>query len=252
MTYGNNAKAGRYYNINGIKLYCEQYGAGEPLVLLHGNGGDISAFHKNIAAFSKHFRVIAVDSRAHGKSIDNGDTLSFEMMADDVSVLLDTLHLPSAYLLGWSDGGIIALVMAMRHPDKVKKLASTGANMFVDSTAFTKGLYTEMMQGYNENKDSVFADAAKRNAWKVFILDVFQPRYSFDDLQVIKCPSLIIAGDNDVIALQHTVGIYQHIPGAHLWIVPNSGHGTLQEHADDFNKLVTDFFLAKPEEPKHK
>ncbi len=251
MTYGNNTKAGRYYNINGIKLYCEQYGAGEPLLLLHGNGGNISAFSKNIAYFSKHFRVIAIDSRAQGKSADKGDSLSFEMMADDVSVLLDTLHLPSAYVVGWSDGGIIALVMAMRHPHKVKKLAATGANMFVDSTAFTKGLYTEMMQGYNENKDSVFIDSAKRNAWKVFILDVFQPKYSFDDLKAVKCPSLIIAGDNDVIALQHTVGIYQHILNAHLWIVPFSGHGTLQEHADEFNKVVSDFFLAKPEGLQH-
>lgn len=245
MNYGNNAKAGKYYKINGIRLYCEQYGEGEPLVLLHGNGGSIEAFHKNIAYFSKKFHVIAIDSRAHGKSVDNGDTLSFEMMADDVSVLLDTLRLPSAYVLGWSDGGIIALVMAMRHPAKVKKLAATGANIFIDSTVFADNGYKGMMRDYNNNKDSAFTTSQRRNDWKVFKLDVFQPNYSFDDLKAIRCPSLIIAGDKDVIALQHTIGIYQHIPGAHLWIVPNSGHGTLQEHAEEFNKVVGDFFLEK-------
>lgn len=245
MNYGNNAQAGHYYNINGIRLYCEQYGVGEPLVLLHGNGGNIGAFDKNIAFFSKKFRVIAIDSRAQGKSVDTGDSLSFEMMADDVAALLDTLQIPSAYVVGWSDGGIVALVLAMKHPGKVKKLAATGANIFVDSTAFTKESYNDMMRGYNENKDSVFPTQQRRNDWKVFLLDVFQPNYSFSDLHAVRCPSLIIAGDNDVISLQHTIDIYRHIPDAHLWIVPNSGHATLQEHAGEFNRVVSDFFLNK-------
>ena len=245
MNYGNNLPAGKNYPINGIQLYCEQYGKGEPLILLHGNGGDISAFSKNIAFFARKFRVIAVDSRAHGRSKDEGDSLSFEMMAHDVAVLLDTLHLPSAYIMGWSDGGIVALLMAMKYPGKVKKLTATGANIFVDSTAFSEGSYDDMMRRYNEYKDSIFNNPERRNDWKVFKLDVFHPSYSFDDLKAIRCPSLIIAGDNDVIAIEHTVGIFQHIPGARLWIVPNSSHATLYEHAAEFNKVVSDFFLEK-------
>src|ERR1700679_1010635 len=119
--YGNNPAAGKYYNVRGIKMYCEIYGSGQPVLLIHGNGGSISAFSKNIPFFAKKYKVIAVDSRAQGKSIDTRDSLSFEMMADDFSALLDTLRIAKSYVIGWSDGGINALVLAIRHPDKVIK-----------------------------------------------------------------------------------------------------------------------------------
>src|SRR5947208_17034872 len=90
--YGDNSAAGKYYNIRGFKMYCEIYGEGKPLLMIHGNGGSIKAFSKNIPYFSKKYKVIVVDSRAHGKSTDPRDSLSFEMMADDFAALLDTLH----------------------------------------------------------------------------------------------------------------------------------------------------------------
>src|SRR5690348_2007789 len=90
--YGDNAAAGRYYEVRGVKLYTETYGQGKPLVLIHGNGGSINAFSQTIPYFSKKYKVIAVDSRAHGKSVDKKDSLSFEMMADDFAALLDKMH----------------------------------------------------------------------------------------------------------------------------------------------------------------
>ncbi|MGH2565179.1 MAG: alpha/beta fold hydrolase, partial [Ginsengibacter sp.] len=123
ISYGNNSTAGKFYNIRGIKIYCEIYGKGKPLLLIHGNGGSIASFENNIPYFSKRYKVIAMDSRSQGKSRDENDSLSFEMMADDAAALLDTLHIDSAYVLGWSDGGINALLVAMRHPEKVIKLA---------------------------------------------------------------------------------------------------------------------------------
>src|ERR1700761_1435419 len=98
IKYGDNPAAGKYYEVRGIKMYTETYGQGKPLLLLHGNGGSISAFAKNIPYFAEKYQVIAVDSRAHGKSTDTRDSLSFEMMADDFSALLDTMHIAKSYV----------------------------------------------------------------------------------------------------------------------------------------------------------
>lgn len=248
VKYGNNPAAGKYYDVRGIKMYTEVYGQGKPLLLIHGNGGSISSFSKTIPYFSQKYKVIAVDSRAHGKTIDSKDSLSFEQMADDFAGLLDAMHIDSAYVIGWSDGGINAILMAMRHPDKVIKFAATGANLTPDSTALQPYLWKEMVQQYGRDKDKARTTAKAKNDWKIFMLDYDQPNIPFSALKVIKCPSLIICGDHDLIPIEHTTKIYQAIPKAYLWVVPNSGHGTLIEHADDFNKLVDDFFVK----PYHK
>jgi pimeloyl-ACP methyl ester carboxylesterase len=242
VVYGDNPAAGKYYNVNGIKLYTETYGTGKPLLLIHGNGDKMSAFKFNIAYFAKKYKVIAVDSRAHGKSTDPSDSLTFEQMADDFATLLDVMHIKAAYIIGWSDGGINALEMAMRHPDKVIKLASTGANLWPDATGLLPSAWKEMQKYYQEHKNTVWKTAKEKNDWKIFMLDYEQPHIKLSQLQKIKCPSLIIGGDHDVIPTEHTVLISQNIPQSYLWIVPNSGHPTLQEHADDFNKLVDEFF----------
>jgi len=242
IPYGNNPAAGKYYSICGIKLYTEVYGQGKPLLMIHGNGGSMAAFSKNMPYFSKYYKVILVDSRAHGKSTDPKDSLSFEMMADDFSALLEAMHVKKSYVIGWSDGGINALVLAMRHPDKVIKLASTGANLWPDSTALIPSLWKDMVKDYNTKKNLPRTTAKEKNDWKIFMLDYDQPNIPLSALKAIKCPSLIICGDHDLIPVEHTVLIYKNIPGAWLWVVPNSGHPTLIEHTEDFNKIVNEFF----------
>lgn len=242
IEYGSNQKAGKYFNIRGFKMYYEEYGSGEPLLMIHGNGGDISSFKENIPYFSKKYKVIVADSRAHGKSADTRDSLSFEMMADDYAALLDSLHIGSSYIIGWSDGGNNALLMAMRHPDKVKKLAATGANLWPDSTALNPGLWKSEYKAYHEGKNKPFRTAKEKNDWKVFLLDWHQPNIPLSALKQIKSPALIISGDHDLINIEHTVLIYQHIPHALLWVLPNSGHATLIEHKDEFNRKVDEFF----------
>lgn len=245
VPYGHNSAAGHYQVVRGVRLYYEAYGAGPPLLLLHGNGDNISAFAKNIAYLARHHRVLAVDSRAHGQSVDPGDSLSFEMMADDMAGLLTQLHLGSADVVGWSDGGITALVLALRHPALVRRLVATGANLTPDSLALTPALWRQQQKGYLENKNAVFTDPKRRNDWKVFLLDVFQPNVPLAALRRITAPAFIIAGDRDMITLEHTVAIYRHLRRARLWVVPNSGHATLQEHANEFNRQVNAFLRAK-------
>ena len=242
INYGDNKSASKYYKIRGVNIYTEQYGSGKPLLMLHGNGGSISSMASIIPYFSRQYKVIAVDSRAHGKSTDNNDSLSFEMMADDEAELLNQMHIDSAYIIGWSDGGIIALVLAMRHPSKVIRLASTGANLWPDSTALQPSLWKEEKKFYDSLKSKKLTSPEEKNEWKIFMLDWVQPNIPLSALQNIHCPSLIISGDHDLINLEHTVKIYQNIPNAYLWILPNSSHGTLIEHTDEFNKKVNDFF----------
>jgi pimeloyl-ACP methyl ester carboxylesterase len=242
IPYGNNPSAGKYYPVRGIKMYTEVYGSGKPLLLIHGNGNSIKAFSSNIPYFSKKYKVIAVDSRAHGKTIDNLDSLSFEMMADDFAALLDAMHIDSAYVIGWSDGGINALILAMRHPEKVIKLVSTGANLTPDSTGLIPVYWRDEQRQYESDKNRPRTTAKEKNDWKIFMLDWVQPNVPFSNLSKIKCPSLIVCGDNDLIPIEHTAAIYRHIPHAYLWVLPHSGHATLKEHRDEFNRMTDSFF----------
>lgn len=244
IPYGNNPAVGKYYNIRGIKIYAEEYGEGKPLLMIHGNGGSGKAFHKIIPYFSKYYHVIIADSRAQGKSTDYGDSLSFEMIADDEAALLDAMHIDSAYVIGTSDGGIIALVLAMRHPDKVIKLAETGADLVPDSTqiAVVHSSWLKEKKFYDENINKTFSSEEEKNHFKVKMLDWRQPNIPFSALQAIRCPSLIISGDHDMFHVEHAVEIYHHIAKAYLWVVPNSGHGTMGEHTDEFIKTIDNFF----------
>jgi pimeloyl-ACP methyl ester carboxylesterase len=242
IPYGNNPAAGRYYSVRGIKMYTEVYGAGKPLLLIHGNGDSMNAFAANIPYFSKKYKVIAVDSRAHGKTIDVQDSLSFEMMADDFAALLDAMHIDSAYVIGWSDGGINALLLALRHPDKVIKLVSTGANMTPDSSGLIPLYWRDEQKKYESDKNKPRTTAKEKNDWKIFLLDWLQPNVPLDNLRAIRCPSLIVCGDNDLIPIEHTAAIYRHIPHAYLWVLPHSGHATLKEHRDEFNRMADSFF----------
>jgi pimeloyl-ACP methyl ester carboxylesterase len=243
--FGAKQAIGKYYDIRGIKMYCEIYGSGEPLLMIHGNNGSIKSFSHNIPYFAAKFKVIVADSRAQGKSTDNGESLTFEMMADDYAALLDALHIDSAYVIGWSDGGINALLLAMRHPRKVIKLVATGANLSHDASAFAPGVWQTDKKHYDANKDKVWKTEKEKNDWKLFMLDYTQPNIALSQLHSIGCPSLIICGDHDVISIEHTVQIFQNIPKAALWVIPSSGHATLIDHQDEFNKCVDEFF-SKP------
>ncbi|MEI6433435.1 MAG: alpha/beta hydrolase [Bacteroidota bacterium] len=243
IQYGQNSKNGRYIQTRGFRMYFEVYGKGEPALLIHGNSGSIESMKYQIPWFAKKYQVIAVDSRAHGKSIDPSDSLSYEMMADDFNALLDSLHLDSAFVIGWSDGGINGLELAIRHPDKVKKLAATGANIRPDTTALSNAEIQSMIQQVN-----LLSHAEQypelTNQTKLIRMMIYQPNISQESLRTIKCPTLVIGGDHDIIKPEHTLEIFRSIPGSQLWILPGSGHNTLIDFKDDFNEQVGNFFSA--------
>ena len=237
--YGHNPKAGHYITVRGFKMYYEIYGKGEPLLLIHGNAGSINNFSGQIPYFAQNYQVIVADSRSHGKSVDPADSLSYEMMAEDFNALLDLLHIKSCNVIGWSDGGNNGLLLAIHHPDKVKRLAITGANIWIDSSAIANDVVSIDQLGPLYKSEQT---PEVKNSIKLTKLLFMLPNISLEQLQAIRCPTLVIGGDHDVILPKHTVLIAEHIPQSTLWILPNSGHSTLINYKDLFNKTVADFF----------
>ncbi|MBN1466381.1 alpha/beta hydrolase [candidate division KSB1 bacterium] len=250
--YGMN-RAGKYADVNGVKMYYEIYGCGENVIVIHGNNDCIWDMRYQIRHFSSHYRVIAADSRGHGKSELGEGTLTYEQMADDWAALLDLLKIDSTFVIGWSDGGIIGLLLAIHHPQKVKKLAAMGANLQPDTSAvhpWVVNWVKRQMQGV----ESMIAmnDTSKNWALMRQQLQLLekQPHISLIDLHKISSPVLILAGDSDVIREEHTVLIYQNIPQAQLCIFPGETHMAPVENPDLFNKVVHEFFIRPFHRPQ--
>ena len=238
---GKNEEVGRYINIRGFKMYYEIYGKGEPLLLIHGNGGSMNNFVHQVPYFSESYKVIVADSRAQGNSADAGDSLSYEMMADDFNALLDSLHLDSCYVIGWSDGAINGLLLAMRHPEKVKKLVASSANLYPDTSAIDPFFYNWLLN-YSDSLKKTEQSPEVKNERKLTNLMIFEPHITIKQVSEIRCPTLVTGGDHDMIPAKHTLLIAESIPKSYVWIVPNSGHGTPIAHRDLFNETVNDFF----------
>ncbi|MBZ5858079.1 alpha/beta fold hydrolase [Flavihumibacter profundi] len=233
---------GKAYNIRGLKMYTETYGKGQPLLIIHGNGGSMKDFSNQVPYFMSNYKVILADSRDQGRSPDPGDSLSYEQMADDYAALLTAMNIDSAFVIGWSDGGINGLLLAIRHPEKVKKLAITGANLWPDSTAVYPDVIELVKNDYDALQHKTSLTATEHRGKKLLNLLVNEPHITTGQLQTISCPTLVIGGDHDVIREEHTMLIYHSIPRAYLWILPNSGHSTPVHYKNQFNATVKDFF----------
>ncbi len=238
--YGANPAAGNTFIHDGIKLYYEVYGSGEPLLLVHGNGSHISNFKAQIDFFRTHYRVIAMDSRDHGRSGDSPGRLTYEKMTSDLAALLDHLQTGPVYVLGWSDGGIEALELGIHYPGKVKKIASMAANLNPEGArpeaiAMVKSMLSEMPAAERETP------RGKREL-KVTAMMLEEPHIPLAALETINAPTLIMASDHDVIRDEHTLDIYHHIPNSQLAIFPNATHIIPYDDPDLFNATVDRFF----------
>jgi pimeloyl-ACP methyl ester carboxylesterase len=238
IKYGSNPEAGGYKKVNGINMYYEMYGSGKPLIFLHGSGGSIRGASAKIDYFKQYFKVIAIDSRAHGKSIDTTTKeLTYEQMAYDVKVLLDSLNIDSAYISGQSDGGILGLLIAIKYPAKVSKLATYGANLFPGKKAVFDEIENMVEDSLKTTKDF--------RAKRLYSLLVNQPNITEDQLKMIRCQVLIMSGDRDVIRLEHSLKIFYNIENANLFVMPGASHFGSVEKPELFNMVLLDF-LNKP------
>jgi pimeloyl-ACP methyl ester carboxylesterase len=245
IPYGDNKDAGSYAELNDVLLYFEVYGNGEPLVLLHGNGGNIKFMAPQIDYFRTQYKVITLDCRGRGKSELGKDSLTYMQMTKDVASLLDYLKLDSAYIIGRSDGAIISLLMGIYFPGKVKKIASFAANLWPDSSALYPK-FVDDVHNIRVHAEEMIKKGDTTENWflskELNSLMEFQPDISADDLKKIECPVLVISCDRDVIREEHTLFIYQNIRKSNLCIFPGETHWVTKINPDLFNSTVAKFF----------
>ena len=240
IVYGNNPAAGHYHSVNGCRIYYETYGSGEPLLLLHGNGGSIFSFTGQIAELAKTHRVIAVDTRGQGNSIDTVTRhFSYDLFAEDMKNLLDGLGLKRVDLLGWSDGGNTGLILASKYPAYVNHLILMGANLNPSDSAVSKKILTQTakdirsIQAQNNPKETV--------TLRLLEMLLREPNITPDQLKKITAKTLVLAGEHDLILEKHTRFIAACIPGAELQILQGQDHFVPEKNPMLFNKTVVEF-----------
>ena len=237
--------------VDGIALFYATLGASEgdapPVLLLHGGLANSDYWSHQVEVLKAHHRVILVDSRGHGRSTRDARPFGYDLMADDVVALLDWLHVPRADVVGWSDGGILGLDLAMRHPTRVGKVFAFAAN------SVTAGVKPDV------EHDPTFARFIARagaeyarlsptpNEYDAFLAQIghmwdSQPNWSDADLKRVTAPVVIADGDHDeAIFRAHTEYLAATIPGAGLLILPNASHFAFLQDPALFNAALLDF-----------
>ena len=238
---------GGFADVNGIRIYYEIHGEGKPLLLLHGGLGSTDSWSKQLRAFSREFKVIAMDSRGHGRSTFDETSISYDLMTRDVIGLMDHLEIAKAHVVGWSDGGIIGLMLALDHPDRLDRLVALGACYRFD------GVREDIMENptFVSFLESAAADYRKISPapqrWDEFMANIgkmwaTEPSLTAEQLGAITAPVLIVTGeDEEVIHDRHTRELAELIPTAELELIPGTGHFACWEKAGEFNRVVLDF-----------
>jgi pimeloyl-ACP methyl ester carboxylesterase len=221
--------AGQKFQHDGVDLYYEVCGSGEPLLLIHGNGGSSHDFRAQIEHFRKNYQVIAMDSRDQGRSGDSSAKITYERMTDDQAALLEHLKLGAVNVVGWSEGGIEALLLAIRHPEKVKKLVSMAAKLT------PQGLRPDSLALIKDLLEDPKIPARDR---KVTEMMLTEPQITLSALEKITVPALILASGHDLISDEHTLAMFHHIPNSQLQIFANATHMIPFDDPDRFNSIA--------------
>jgi pimeloyl-ACP methyl ester carboxylesterase len=242
----------RVIALRGIRMYVDLEGAGPPLLLLHGGAGNGLQFEHQLPSFTKRYRCIVPDLCGQGRTSDRDGPLTYEAMAEDVVALMDSLRIPSADLMGWSDGGIIGLEIAIHHPTRLRHLVTFGANLTPDGLNPSDVAWNDTAtvaafgDGMREGWQKMAPDPSRYESVMAKIIALWhtQPHLTATDLAKIRTPALICAGEHDLVRREHTESIAKGIRGAELWIVPGASHSAMMERPDIVNAKVLEF-LAK-------
>ncbi len=226
--------------MDGITLHCLEKGAGKPLILLHGNGDSLEYFAHQIDTFSQFYRVFAVDTRGHGQSPRGTAPFTIRQFSEDLVAFMDAHAIRKAHILGFSDGGNIALTFALQYPERVDKLILNGANL--DTRGVKRRYQIPIEIGYRLT--GLFANRspdAKRN-FEMLGLMVNEPNLHTEQLKTLPIPTLVIVGTNDMIKASHSREIANALPNATL-VTLKGGHCIAKDAPQAFNAAVAEFLL---------
>ncbi|MBQ8178481.1 MAG: alpha/beta hydrolase [Clostridia bacterium] len=211
---------------SGIKLNYERYGQGEPFILLHGNGEDNSIFTELISELKNDYTVYAIDSRCHGKS--QSAPLHYDLMAEDVKCFIEDLGLNKPNLYGFSDGGIVGIVLAAKYPNLLGTLVSSGANV---TPKGLKWYVRAFFKVQNLFKPSPFLE-----------LMLKEPNLTESDLNAITVPTLILCGSADMVPYKHSEYIARSIPNATLKVLKGENHGSYVINSPKLYPIIKSYF----------
>jgi pimeloyl-ACP methyl ester carboxylesterase len=233
--------------VNGISLYYATIGHGSPVVLLHGGLSNSDYWGNQVRALAPRHLVIVVDSRGHGRSTRGARPYGYDLMADDVMALLDMLHIPKADVVGWSDGAILGLDLAIHHPERVGKVFAFAANTVtsgVQEGVEKNATFARFIERAGHEYAKLSATPRDYDAFVAQITKMWETEPSWTDaqLQSIRAPVLVVDGDHDeAIKREHTEHIAATIPGAGLLILPNTSHFAFLQDPALFNAALLHF-----------
>ncbi|MEP2771586.1 MAG: alpha/beta hydrolase [Fulvivirga sp.] len=230
---------GNFVKANGIDIHYKKFGQGDTVLFLHGNSQSLNSFEKQIPEISKNYFVIAMDSRGQGKSSKDERKISYKLMSQDVIAFLDKTGIKRAHIIGWSDGGIIGLQVAMNQPERVKTLSIMGANLWNDNTS----LKNWVNQALNEELKTLSMTNSKNDQFRIEMIELMlnEPNIEPENLKQITCPVLVISGTDDAIKIKHTELIASKIINSELVIFDGGTHNEPIKNPKRFNDTVLTF-----------
>lgn len=239
-------------DVNGIKMYWATYGeSGDPVLLIHGGLGHADIWGAQIAELAKTHKVIVADSRGHGRSTRNDQPFGYHLMAEDYIALLDHLKVDKVALVGWSDGGIIGIDIALNHPERLSELFAHAANVTTDGVDpavmnnATFNAYIERM-GKDYAKMSKTPDQYNAFLEQIGKMWASEPAWTPEQLSKVTVPTAIVLGDHDeAIKRDHTEKMAKDIPGAKLIILPDASHFAMLQDPAGYNAAVVEFIDGK-------
>ncbi|MGO6710398.1 alpha/beta fold hydrolase [Rhizobium johnstonii] len=245
------AKTSGMAEVNDIKMYYAEYGEGDPILFIHGGLGNAEVWGHQVADFAKDHLVIVADSRGHGRSTRSQQPFGYDLMTSDYVALLDYLKIDKVTLVGWSDGGIIGIDMAMKHPEKLTRVIAQAANVTTD------GVKADVMNNKTFNDYiNVAGDYYRKlsptpNEYDAFVTQISemwatQPAWTAADLGKIAVPITLAIGDHDeAVKLDHTEMMAKDIPGAKLVILKNASHFAMLQDPTGYDAMIRDAMAGR-------